>query len=254
MQELIDIVELRLKDDDLINSKIKIEGLVIPIETYDNINFNAIDDVFNFIAKALSRVKTDQKHKYFESIRNLIKSYFSNKCELLKSRELKYQFVRAEIELYLIVEAKLLHKITDLQKSLINGIKPAASKGKVLKYSKEQRRLFYLDISKKIGLFEEPQMAVHFAEFMSDPRGTHPKYSLHLRCSNRDFNFVLTTIHNKIEEFKFEKKNFFHQLLVFGKNGKFLNQKQFQNGLKEPKYANELLSIIESCLEQLKKD
>jgi hypothetical protein len=194
MQELINIVELRLKDDDLINNKKSIEGLIIPIETYENINFNAIDDVFNFIAKALSRVKIDQKHKYFESIRNLINSYFSNKCELLKSSELNYQFVRAEIELYLIVEAKLLHKITDLQKSLINGIKPAASKGKVLKYSKEQRRLFYLDISKKIGLFEEPQMAVHFAEFMSDPRGTHPKYSLQLRCTNRDFNFVLTTI------------------------------------------------------------
>lgn len=254
MQELINIVELRLKEDDLINHKERISRLEIPIETYDNINMNAIDDVFNFIAKVLSRVKTEQKHKYFESIRNLINSYFSNKCERLKSSVFNFQFVQAEIELYQIVEAKLLHKITDLQKGLINGIKPTASKVKVLKYSKEQRRLFYLDISKKIGLFEESQMDEYFAKFMSDPRGTHPKYSLQLRCSNRDLNFVLTTIYNKIEEFKFEKKNFFDQLLVYGKNGKHLNQKQFQNGLKEPKYAKELLSIIESCLEQLKKD
>jgi hypothetical protein len=48
-------------------------------------------------------------------------------------------------------------------------------------------------------------MGENFAEFMSDPHCLHAKYSLRLRCSNRYFHFVLTTIHNKENELiKFE--------------------------------------------------
>lgn len=254
MQELINIIERRLNEQDLVNGKNRIAGLSSFIEDVENINDKAIEEVYNYIIKLLLRVNDDDQFKFLDLVQGLISHYFSKQSDLINESVIFYLTIQQEVDMYKIVEGRLISKLREFEKSLVNGLNLSGSKTKVLKYSKEERRQFYLNISKNIGLFEEPKMADDFAEFMSEPHGLHTKYSLRLRCSNRDFHYVLTTIHNKDSEFKFEKKHLFNQLFIYGKNGKILNEHQFQKVPHQPKNAKEFLGNIEKCFELLKKD